>query len=113
MIDFLRISKKASPLSGPKQGRPGLLAHLKDKFLFAPLDVEQDGDGHDVRRQRADTVAHERERDARDRHDAHRHADVDEHVESQHRGDARGQQAAERVARIARRHDTAPEHDEV
>jgi SAM-dependent methyltransferase len=49
------------------------------------VDVEQDADRHEVGQDGGAAIGHERERDAGDRHDADRHADVDQHVEREHR----------------------------
>ena len=77
------------------------------------LDVQQDGNRHDVGRQGADTIAHERQRYTRDGHNAHRHTHVDEDVEGNHRGDADREQPSEGIARILGNPYPAPENDEI
>jgi len=53
-----------------------------------PVDVQKDAHRHEVRQDRAAAVAHERQGDAGDRHDADGHADVDEDVEGEHRDES-------------------------
>ena len=51
---------------------------------------------------RGAAVRHERQRDAGDRHDAHRHADVLEHLDREHREHADGEQRPEEIGRQQR-----------
>ncbi len=54
-------------------------------------------DGHQEYYQGAAAETHERQRHPRDRHDADGHADVHEHLEHEHPGDAGGYQGAIRA----------------
>ena len=56
-------------------------AHL----VALQVDVKQHAHRHEARQKTRTAVRDEGQRDAGDRHDAHRHTDVDEDLEQQHR----------------------------
>src|SRR3954452_3837762 len=65
----------------------------------ACVDAEEDPDSDEVRDHRRAADREERQRDARDRGNAHRHADIDEDLEQQREHEAAGDDRGERVPR--------------
>ena len=55
-----------------------------DKFLLVHVNVQKNCYRQNVRRQRTDSVTHQRQRNSRHRHDARRHSDIDQHMERKH-----------------------------
>jgi hypothetical protein len=76
---------------------------LIEEARRASVDREQHAHRDEVRDHRRPADADERERDARDRRDPHRHADVHEDLEQERDDDSTGDDRAVRVARD--RHD--------
>ena len=77
------------------------------------LNIQQNGDRHDVRCERAHAVAHQRQRDTCNWHNPHGHPDIDEDVKRDHRGDSDCEQTSEHIARILRDTYPAPQNNEV
>src|SRR5215211_3625282 len=76
----------------------------------ADVDREQDAHRGQVRDHRRAADADERQRDARDRRDPHRHTDVDADLEQERERDAAGDDRRERIAR--HRDDAQPTPDD-
>ena len=75
----------------------------------ARRDVAQHARREQAHHQRRAAVADERQRQPLGRQRAQHDADVDQRLQPEHRGDAEGQVAAERVARAERRAQPAPD----
>lgn len=65
-----------------KKSAQALCTSLKQYFLSPHIDIEQDAKTDHIRRQRTHPIAHQRQGNTGYGHDAHRHADIDQDVES-------------------------------
>ena len=70
----------------------------KNSGLLAHVDAQYESQRHHICRQSADTVAHKRQRDARNGHNTAGHADIDENFERPHGHNARHQEHTERIS---------------
>src|SRR3989304_958299 len=97
---------------GAKRVRAGELMPSSEVDDFvAERDALDQSDGKQIGSQGRPTIAEEGQRDAGDREQMEIHADVEGGGEQDDRGDTVRDQGAERVASVARRPQTADQHE--
>ena len=77
------------------------------------MDCEQDTHRGEVRDHRRAADAHERERDAGDRGDSHRHADVHEDLEEEREDDPARDDGREEIPCDGHDAEPSPEHEQI
>ena len=89
---------------------PALARELRGAARWMPRSrPTATSDGQGV----APAVAHERQRDPGDRHDAHGHTDVNEHLEADHRHDRPRHQHVDLARGAGERPQAPPEHERI